>query len=111
MGSKKLSKDEILQLLKSHHASEETAILNEVSYNLAIASIAQDRLLEKASAAITKLKQYRPISALSQAKNNTPPPLHYCPVCKFEMETVKLLEDKAAWYCPDHRIVVPKPVE
>jgi hypothetical protein len=107
----KLTKEEIYRELSKHYASEPEKILREASYNLALASISGDELMLKASRAIERLKQYGNSPDALQASKSQKPVLSYCPICKFEMVSVKLLDDKPAWHCPDHRITVPKPVE
>lgn len=108
----KLSKDEIFRTLKKHHASESDETLREVSYNLAIASVEEDNLLDKAATALERVRSRATASPLTQhRKAEGRSELQVCPICRIAMSSVKLLEDKPAWYCADHRIVVPKPVE
>lgn len=112
MKSRILTRDEILATLRKHHASEEEGVLREASYNLAIASITEDRLLERANQAIERLRASQAKgSPLSVARQKSQASIQDCPICRIAMSSVKLLDDKPAWYCTDHRIVVPKPVE
>lgn len=111
MKSKTLSKDEIYRTLRKHHASEPDKVLLEASYNLAIAEVSEETLMEKAAKAIQRInsapEKQSPLGAQQAARQD----LATCPICRIAMSSVKLLEDKPAWYCADHRIVVPKPTE
>ena len=110
MKSKTLSKDEIYKRLREHYASEPEQVLREASYNLAMSSVSEETVLARAGRAIEKLNAYGSRSPLS-AQQAQRTDLQTCPICRIAMSSVKLLEDKPAWYCADHRIVVPKPTE
>ncbi len=111
MKSQKPNKEQILSTLRKHHASEDEKVLREVSYNLAIANVAEDRILERAAQAIERLRAGQTKSPLTVAKQRTQASIQDCPICRIAMSSVKLLDEKPAWYCADHRIVVPKPTE
>lgn len=106
-----LKKEEIFKIISSTHKEESPQTLKEVAYNLALASTTTSNLAERAARAVEKLRnQEKPHAPLTQAavkqESNS---LSICPICKFKMKTVKLLEDRSAFYCQDHKIVVPFP--
>lgn len=113
MKSKIPSRDEIYRALRKHHASESEQTLREVSYNLALASVEESSLLDKAAQAIQRISQTAARrSALSEQNDQRKSSdIQHCVICRMEMRSVKLLEDKPAWFCSDHRIIVPKPIE
>jgi hypothetical protein len=105
-----LTRDEIYQKLKAANAEQPEKVLKEVSYNLALAGVTASTLEERAAMALQRIKSEHGSNALShEAKKNEKTSLSKCPICRFDMKTVKLLEDRNAFYCPDHRIVVPFP--
>jgi hypothetical protein len=110
-----MTKDQILRKLIQRYPSESTKVLNEVSYNLALASVDESTLETRAAKALDRLRganhPQHPHSPLTvEAMKNQKQSLSSCPICKHTMKTVKLLEDRNAFYCGDHRIVVPFPV-
>ena len=107
------SRDEIYRKLRKHYASESEQVLREASYNLAIASVEETSLLDKAAQAIQRISQtaaQRSPLASQQAQQRSAD-IQSCPICRIAMSSVKLLEEKPAWFCADHRIIVPKPIE
>ena len=106
-----LSKDQIFNKLKERYASENQKLLNEVAYNLSLASTNENTLEERAAKALQALRaratMASPLEQTATKKEKTS--LSVCPICKCGMRTVKLIEDRDAFYCPDHRIVVPFP--
>lgn len=113
MKSKALNKEQILSTLRKHHASEDESVLREASYNLAMANVTEDTLTERAAQAIQRLRANQIKSsplAVARQKSVTAS-IQDCPICRIAMSSVKLLDEKPAWYCADHRIVVPKPIE
>lgn len=99
-----------MEELKNQFKGESEDLLREAAYNLALGGIDTSGLHIKARQALETLKRKDQIS-IRQGFKTEANGLEICPICKFEMKSVKLLDDKPAWYCPDHRIVVPKPVE
>jgi hypothetical protein len=108
-----MSKDEILKKLVSKYTSEDAKILKEAAYNLALASTTEANLDERAARALrllhaAKVHQDQAPLTKSAAKAQSSA-LSVCPICKTKMRTVKLIEDRDAFYCQDHRVVVPFP--
>ena len=108
-----LSKDDIFRVLASRYQDKEPKILKEIAYNLSLASITRSSLEERAARALQQI-QSAPVDygvlrqAASKSVQNK---LSICPICKMGMKIVKLMEDRSAYYCPDHRITVPFPIE
>jgi len=111
--SKPLSKDEIHRILAGRYKDEDPQTIKEISYNLALASTSEGSLNERARLALQRIKSapQAPSPLSQQASSQTQGRLNVCPICKSSMETVKLMEDRSAHYCPDHKIVVPFPKE
>lgn len=109
--SKPLSKDEILKKLVSQYKDKDSKILKEVAYNLSLASVTEASLEDRASRALSRIKAapvpQEPLQKVASKANHSK--LSVCSICKMPMKTVKLLEDRSAYYCPDHRIAVPFP--
>jgi hypothetical protein len=107
-----LSRDEILNKLIAKYASEDLKNLKEAAYNLALASTTEATLEERAAKALRLLhaaKAQAPSPLTKSAEKATSSFLSVCPICKCKMRTVKLIEDRDAFYCQDHRVVVPFP--
>jgi hypothetical protein len=107
-----LSRDEILNKLIAKYASEDLKNLKEAAYNLALASTTEATLEERASKALRLLhaaKSQAPSPLTKSAEKAQSSFLSVCPICKCKMRTVKLIEDRDAFYCQDHRVVVPFP--
>jgi len=107
-----LTKDQIFKKLAAKFKDKDEKSLKEVSYNLSLAStVTESNLEEKAAKALEKLQGSgflsMPLDHAARMKNKNK--LSICPICKMDMQTVKLLEDRRAFYCKDHRIVVPYP--
>ena len=109
-----MTKNQILQILSQRYPSESPKVLNEVAYNMALASVDESSIDQRAAKALDRLKasqMFDQPSALShEATKNKKQALSVCQICKQPMKTVKLLEDRNAYYCGDHRIVVPFPI-
>ena len=106
-----LKKDQILKILTQRYQTETPRLLNEVAYNLALASTTEANLDARASRAFDKLRGLvKPNQPLTEAATRQEAnQISVCPVCKCKMKTVKLLDDRNAFYCHDHKIVVPFP--
>lgn len=106
-----LTKEQIFNKLKQKFKDKDEKLLREVSYNLSIASVTEANLEERAGNALKKLQGSGFVSMpLDHAvRNRNKNKLSTCPICKMDMQTVKLLEDRNAFYCRDHKIVVPYP--
>jgi adenylate kinase family enzyme len=109
--SKPLTKDEIFKKLMNRYKEKDSKILKEVAYNLCLASTTEASLEERASRALNRIQATpRPQEPLKQmAAKQHQNKLSVCGICKMPMKTVKLLEDRSAYYCPDHRVTVPFP--
>ena len=109
-----MTKNQILQILNQRYPSESPKVLNEVSYNLALASVDETTIDRRAAQALDRLKAAQMVEVQSplshEAQKNKKQALSVCQICKQPMKTVKLLDDRNAFYCGDHRIVVPFPV-
>jgi len=112
--TKHLTKDEIFRVLASRYQDKDPKTLKEVAYNLSLASVTNSSLEERAARALQQI-QSAPIGAGSPLRQAAAKSVHgklsVCPICKMGMKTVKLMEDRAAYYCPDHRIAIPFPIE
>lgn len=107
-------KDKIYRQLVQRYASEEPSILKEAAYNLAVANVVEADLWSKADQAIARIKQAKPKggSILSEAaKKAYASQLAICPICKAKMNLVKLLDDREVFFCQDHKICQPLPLE
>lgn len=105
-----MSKDEILSKLIEKYASEDRTILKEAAYNLALASTTASNLEERAARALKLLSASKAPTPLARAATKVQhSAFSNCPICKMGMQTVKLIEDRNAFYCSDHRVVVPFP--
>lgn len=114
-------KDQIYRQLVQRYASESPLVLKEAAYNLSLASTdgqtveANDKFWDKAQQAIARIKQAQPQnkhSMLSEAaKKAYSSALAICPLCKMKMNLVKLLDDRQAFYCQDHKVCQPLPIE
>lgn len=106
-----LTKEQIFKKLAQRFKDKDETILKEVAYNLAMASVTEAGLEERAEKALEKLQSSgfisMPLERAVNSKNKNK--LSICPICKMDMQTVKLLEDRNAFYCKDHKIVVPYP--
>lgn len=107
-------KDQIFKKLVQRYASESTTTLKEAAYNLSLANVVEGEFWDRAEKAINKIRQHQASgssSILSEAaKKATNSALSICPICKNKMNLVKLLDDKQAFYCTDHKICQPLPV-
>lgn len=110
-----MKKDEIYRELVKHYISESPLVLKEAAYNLSMASVVKADFWEKAGKAVARIKESQVLakpSILSEAaKKAYSSALSICPICKSKMNLVKLLEDREAFYCPDHKIIQPLPCE
>lgn len=109
-----LKREEILSKLKVEFKDQDEKLLKEVSYNLALANIDWGSLTLRAQQALDKLKGSKssPLSALEKEAYKTySKVLSSCPICKQDMRLVKLMEERPAFYCPDHRVCQPLPAE
>jgi hypothetical protein len=109
-------KDQIYRKLIQRYASEQPSVLKEAAYNLSLGSVevVEADFWNKATQAIGRIKeaQARPNTMLSEAaKKAYSSALAVCPLCKQKMNLVKLLDDRQAFYCQDHKICQPLPVE
>jgi len=113
-------KDQIIRKLIQRYASEPGAILSEAAYNMSLAGVevegaSSDRFWEKAERTISRIREAtknKPPSMLSEAaKKAYSTALAVCPLCKQKMNLVKLLEDREVFYCQEHKICQPLPIE
>lgn len=114
-------KDQIYKQLIQRYASESPSILKEAAYNLSLASTEKAPTLDggkfwtKAEEAIARIKQSntnkKPSLLSEAAKKAYSSALATCPLCKQKMHLVKLLDDREAFYCADHKICQPLPIE
>ena len=108
--SQGMDRSSIYRKLRERFKDEKPELLQEVAYNLALGSVTAD-LEIRAAGAIERLRARQHTSPLeAEAKKSQANFLSICPICKCGMRSVKLLEDRDAFYCPDHRIVVPFPI-
>lgn len=115
------TRDLIYKALVQRYAAEDAGTLKEAAYNLALAGVtASTELVQadfwsRAEQAVSKIKQGKQTAdtrILSEAaKKAYASSLSICPICKSKMNLVKLLEDRQAFYCTDHKICQPLPVE
>ena len=108
----RLTREQILEKLRERYAQEPETKLREIAYNLTLASTVEANWVERADRAVKRLQGHNlhaqtPLGL--EANKNAQAQLSSCPICKFPMRTVKLLEDKDAFFCPDHRVCVPFP--
>lgn len=109
-------KDQIYKALMQRYASEQSTVLKEAAYNLSIASIepVEATFWDKASQAIARIKQSQnkgPSMLSEAAKKAYSSALAICPLCKQKMNLVKLLDDRQSFYCQDHKICQPLPID
>lgn len=114
-------KDQIYRQLVQRYASESPSVLKEAAYNLSLGSVETAAIegnadfWNKAQQAIARIKQAQPApgtSMLSEAaKKAYSSALSICPLCKVKMNLVKLLDDRQAFYCQDHKVCQPLPLE
>lgn len=115
-------KDKIYRQLVQRYASESPSVLKEAAYNLSLSSAVGGKtpveadFWDKANQAIALIKQSKASqparSILSEsAKKAYATALAICPLCKMKMNLVKLLDDRQAFYCQDHKVCQPLPVE
>ena len=111
----RLSREAILKRLQEHHGSPDDArLLSEVAYNLTLAATTEENLEERAARALQKLRRdgFNPSAPLTQAASTgAASKLSTCPICKMSMQPVNLIENRPVYYCQDHKISVPLPVE
>ena len=107
-----MDRSSIYKKLRERFKDEKPELLQEVAYNLALGSVVTADLETRAASAIERLRprQHAASPLASEAKKSEANFLSICPICKCGMRSVKLLEDRDAFYCPDHRIVVPFPI-
>lgn len=109
-----MTKNQILQILSQRYPSESPKVLNEVAYNMTLANVDESTIDRRAAHALERLKSSQMVQVQSplahEAARNKKQALSVCQICKQPMKTVKLLEDRNAYYCNDHRIVVPFPI-
>ncbi len=108
MKTRVLSRAEILDQLKTKFPQEKTEILQEASYNLSLASTESSQLQERMARAVERIKATPARKFQVQSDSGG---LDICPLCRFQMKSVNLIDDKGAWYCNEHKIVVPHPVK
>jgi hypothetical protein len=110
-------KDQIYRALIQRYASESPDILREAAYNLALASAEPmaDNFWDRAGQALARIKhaksEQKPSMLSEAAKKAYASQLAICPLCKQKMNLVKLLDDREAFYCQDHKICQPLPIE
>jgi hypothetical protein len=114
MTSKQLNRDQIFEKLTSHYRDQTPKVLKEVAYNLALANTTEANLADRASKALERIKASppypeNPLKQSAAASNQSR--LNVCPICKMGMKTVKNVEGRSMFYCPDHKIAVPHPVQ
>lgn len=108
-------KDDIYRKLKQRYAAEDASILKEAAYNLSIANVVESSFWEKADQAVARIKEAqankKPSMLSEAAKKAYSSALSNCPICKQKMNLVKLLDERQAFYCMDHKICQPLPVD
>lgn len=101
-----MDKKHIFKRLQEQYPTEPVKHLNEAAYNLAIAGVQEASLMTRAERALQKIRSNNQ-TALSKTPRVTAGPEVLCSVCRNPMLEVKLVEDRPAHYCPDHRTVEP----
>jgi hypothetical protein len=110
-----LSREEIQKKLTARYSSEDQKTLKEISYNLAVAGTTENNLEIRAAQALKRLKGAAPSAAAEALHHASKMTAHnmlsICPICKVGMSPVKIMDDREVYYCAQHRIIQPLPID
>ena len=110
-----LSREQIQKRLVERYGSEDPKLLKEISYNLTVAGTTEANLESRAELALKRLRAALPCQAgeaMHQATQTTAHnKLSTCPICKTGMRSVKIMDDRQVYFCTQHRVAQPYPIE